>query len=81
MDKLIVSPSPHLHSSCSTKGLMRDVLIALAPAVAVSIVFYGWRALLVLGVSVASCVLLEYLIVKYLLRKDICDTSDRWSSD
>ena len=48
---------------------MRDVLIALAPAVAVSIVFYGWRALLVLGVSVASCVLLEYLIVKYLLRK------------
>ena len=69
MDKLIVSPSPHLHSSCSTKGLMRDVLIALAPAVAVSIVFYGWRALLVLGVSVASCVLLEYLIVKYLLRK------------
>ncbi len=69
MDKLIVSPSPHLHSSNSTKGLMRDVLIALLPAVIVSVVFYGWRELLVLGVSVASCVLLEYLIVKYLLRK------------
>ena len=41
----------------------------LYASVAVSIVFYGWRALLVLGVSVASCVLLEYLIVKYLLRK------------
>ena len=69
MDKLIVSPSPHLHSSHSTKGLMRDVLIALLPAVVVSVVFYGWRELLVLGVSVASCVLLEYLIVRYLLHK------------
>ena len=68
MDKLIVSPSPHLHTKTSTKSLMRDVVIALLPAVLVSVLFYGWSELLVLGVSVASCVLLEYLITKYLLK-------------
>jgi len=48
---------------------MRDVVIALLPAVIVSVVFYGWRELLVLGVSVASCVLLEYAITRYLMKK------------
>ena len=77
MDKLIVSPSPHLHTKTSTKSLMRDVVIALIPAVIVSVLFYGWAELLVLGVSVASCVLLEYLITKYLLKGGctICDWS------
>ena len=77
MDKLIVSPSPHLHTKTSTKSLMRDVVIALIPAVLVSVLFYGWSELLVLGVSVASCVLLEYLITKYLLKGGctICDWS------
>ena len=56
---------------------MRDVVIALIPAVIVSVLFYGWSELLVLGVSVASCVLLEYLITKYLLKGGctICDWS------
>ncbi|MBQ1649288.1 MAG: RnfABCDGE type electron transport complex subunit D, partial [Bacteroidales bacterium] len=52
MNKLLVSPSPHLHSDLSTKRLMRDVVIALLPAIAVSVVFYGWKELLVLAVSV-----------------------------
>ena len=78
MDKLIVSPSPHLHTKTSTKSLMRDVVIALLPAVVVSVLFYGWSELLVLGVSVASCVLLEYLITKYLL-KTTCTLGD-WSA-
>ena len=78
MDKLIVSPSPHLHTKTSTKSLMRDVVIALIPAVVVSALFYGWSELLVLGVSVASCVLLEYLITKYLL-KGACTIGD-WSA-
>ena len=47
---------------------MLDVVIALVPAVVCSILFYGWQELLVLGVSVASCVLLEWAITKYLLR-------------
>ena len=78
MDKLIISPSPHLHTKTSTKSLMRDVVIALIPAVIVSVLFYGWSELLVLGVSVASCVLLEYLITKYLL-KGSCTIGD-WSA-
>ena len=77
MNKLLVSPSPHLHTRTSTKSLMRDVVIAMIPAVIVSVLFYGWAELLVLGVSVASCVLLEYLITKYLLNKPctVCDMS------
>ena len=78
MDRLIVSPSPHLHTKTSTKSLMRDVVIALLPAVVVSVLFYGWSELLVLGVSVASCVLLEYLITKFLL-KTTCTIGD-WSA-
>ena len=78
MDKLIVSPSPHLHTKTSTKSLMRDVVIALIPAVVVSVLFYGWSELLVLGVSVASCLLLEFLITKYLL-KGACTIGD-WSA-
>ena len=75
MERLIVSPSPHLHTKTSTKSLMRDVVIAMIPAVIVSVLFYGWSELLVLGVSVASCVLLEYLITKYLLKKT-CTVGD-----
>ena len=78
MDRLIVSPSPHLHTKTSTKSLMRDVVIALIPAVIVSVLFYGLSELLVLGVSVASCVLLEYLITKFLL-KGKCTIGD-WSA-
>ena len=68
MNKLLVSPSPHIHADVSTRTLMRDVIIALLPAVAVSVVFYGWKELLVLGVSVACCVLLEYLATRFLLK-------------
>ena len=78
MNKILVSPSPHLHTKTSTKSLMRDVVIALLPAVVVSVLFYGWSELLVLGVSVASCMLLEFLITKYLLKKP-CTLGD-WSA-
>ena len=56
---------------------MRDVVIALLPATVVSIVFYGLSMLLVTEVSVVSCVLLEYLITRFLLKKPstICDWS------
>ena len=40
---------------------MRDVIIALLPAVIAGTVIFGLRALLVIGVCVASCVLLEAL--------------------
>ena len=66
--KLIVSPSPHIHGPFSTKRLMSDVLIALIPAFIVSVIVYGVNALIVTAVSVAGCVLFEYLIQKYLLK-------------
>lgn len=69
MERLLVSPSPHIHGKVSTRSLMQDVVIALIPAVLVSVVFYGWKELLVLGVSVGSCLLLEHLITVYLLKK------------
>ncbi len=69
MEKLLVSPNPHIHAPVSTKSLMRDVIIALIPAVICSFVFYGWREILLMAVSVASCVLLEWAITKYMLRK------------
>ena len=77
MNKLLVSPSPHIHSAVSTTSLMRDVVIALLPAALVSVVFYGWMELLILAVSVASCVLLEYVITRYLMKapSTICDLS------
>ena len=56
---------------------MRDVVIALLPAAICSVVFYGWMELLILAVSVASCVLLEYVITRYLMKapSTICDLS------
>lgn len=78
MDKLLVSPNPHLHSKTTTAVLMRDVVIALLPAVIVSVVFYGWKELLVLAVSVLSCILIEWSVTKYLLRKP-CTIGD-WSA-
>ena len=66
-NKLVVAPSPHLHTSMSTQSIMRDVLIALLPALAVSTVVFGWWVLLVTAVSVASCVLFEYLTQRYLI--------------
>lgn len=69
MEKLLVSPSPHIHASISTRRIMLDVIIALLPATLVAVFFYGWSELLVLAVSILSCVLLEWAITKYLLKK------------
>ncbi len=44
MKKLIVSPAPHLHGKESTKSLMRDVIIALAPSLLVSVYYFGFSA-------------------------------------
>ena len=48
---------------------MRDVVIALTPALIVSVIFYGWKELLVIAASVFFCVALEYLITRFLLKK------------
>ena len=70
MDKLLVSPSPHLHRAISTKSIMLDFIIALLPAVIVSALFYGFSELLILAVSVLSCVAVEWVATKFLLKKN-----------
>ena len=67
-NKLTVSASPHVKSAETTTGIMLDVLIALLPAGIASIFVFGIRALLVIAVSVASCVLAEYLSRKAMKR-------------
>ena len=51
--ELTISSSPHAHSPVTTQTIMRDVLIALVPALLGSIYFFGFRALLVTLVSTA----------------------------
>ncbi len=69
MSKLLnVSPSPHVHGRYSVERLMYDVVIAMVPALLVSVIFFGIPALTVTMVAVASCLLFEYLIQKYILR-------------
>jgi len=55
-----ISSSPHIRSSESTQTIMRDVLIALLPALAGGCWFFGLRALLLAAVSVAGCVFFEW---------------------
>jgi len=71
MPTTIISASPHVHSSRTSKKLMYDVLIALSPAFLISIYVFGIAALLVTAVAVASCVFFEFIIQKYLLKTTV----------
>ena len=57
---LTISSSPHIRASHSTASLMRDVCIALAPALLFAVWLYGFRVLAVTAVSVAACVFFEW---------------------
>lgn len=71
MDNLInVSSSPHIRSGVTTRRLMMDVIIALVPASAAGIYFFGLRAAILIAVTVASCVVFEYLTRKALKRSN-----------
>lgn len=58
---LQVSSSPHFRDQATTRRLMLDVIIALVPALIAAVYFYGYRALVVTLISVASAILFEYL--------------------
>ncbi|MBD5118098.1 MAG: RnfABCDGE type electron transport complex subunit D [Clostridiales bacterium] len=64
MDRMVVSVNPHVYAKDTTQTIMRDVLIALFPAVIASIVFFGIQALLVECVCVAVCVACEWAFEK-----------------
>ena len=59
--ELTISSSPHMHSPVTTRTIMRDVLIALSPALIGSVYFFGSRALMVTLVSAAAAVFFEWL--------------------
>ena len=67
--QLTLSVSPHIHSGRSTSRIMLDVIISLLPAAVAGSVIFGLRALLVLAVTVASCVGFEALY-NLLLKKE-----------
>ncbi len=66
---LQVSSSPHIRDGVTTKSLMRDVIIAMVPAIVASGIFFGLRAVLIILVSVLSCVFFEY-ISRRIMKRD-----------
>ena len=64
--KLIASSSPHIRSKDNTRSIMLDVIIALLPALVMSIYVFGVRALTMVLVSVAACVFWEWAYRKLL---------------
>ena len=67
--RLFAAPSPHIHGGENTRRIMLDVILALVPALAVSTYVMGWRALFITGVAVAGCVVFEYIISRFLLKR------------
>lgn len=65
---LTLSPAPHIHCGDTVKGKMLDVVIALLPAYLVALYFFGFGALCVSLISIASCLLFEFLIQKFILK-------------
>jgi electron transport complex protein RnfD len=68
MNKFIVSPSPHAYTDESIPKLMYGVIISLLPALVVSVWFFGIGMIVVTSVSIASCILFEYLIQRYMMK-------------
>ncbi|WP_297100205.1 RnfABCDGE type electron transport complex subunit D [uncultured Draconibacterium sp.] len=69
MSKLLtVSPSPHVHSSESTQKIMLRVVYAMIPAMIWGIYMFGLDAVRVGLISVLSCLAIEFLIQKYIMK-------------
>lgn len=68
MERLLISNTPHIRSRVTTRSIMIDVCIALLPAAIAGIVFFGWKAVALLVLSLISCVASE--IVYRLIRKE-----------
>jgi Na+-translocating ferredoxin:NAD+ oxidoreductase subunit D len=71
---LNVSPSPHIFAKETTRKLMAGVIIALLPSLLTSVYYFGWGAVIVTFTSVASCLLFEYIIQKYILKGPVTIT-------
>lgn len=67
--KPIISLSPHVHGGDSVQRNMYGVCMALLPALAASLWFFGLGAAIVMLTSVASCVFFEWAIAKFILKR------------
>lgn len=68
--KLQVSNSPHVRDKATTQSLMLDVIIALLPATFAGWYYFGLRAVLVTLISIASCLLFEYISRRVMKRNN-----------
>jgi electron transport complex protein RnfD len=68
--KLIAGSSPHINSGRTTADIMRDVIIALIPALAMSLFFFRLKAAFVIFTTVTACVAAEYICRK-IMRKPV----------
>jgi electron transport complex protein RnfD len=68
MKMFTVSGSPHIHGENSTKKIMHGVVIAMIPAMLVSIFYFGWDALRVIVVAAAASIFFEWIIQKYIMK-------------
>ena len=74
--KPIISLSPHVHGGDAVQKNMYGVCIALLPALAASLWFFGLGAAIVLATSVAACVFFEWAITKFILGSKTCTITD-----
>ena len=63
-DLLNVSSNPHVRDKNSTTTIMLDVIIALLPTSIFGVYNFGYRALIVILITVAAAVLGEFLYQK-----------------
>ncbi len=71
---LNISPSPHAHGKETTRKLMFGVVLALMPSLFTSVFYFGSGAVIVTTVSILSCVSFEYLIQRFVFKKDVSIT-------
>lgn len=69
--RVLVAPSPHVHSGDSIQKNMYGVVFAMLPALLFSFFYFGLGALVVTLTAVASCYLFEFLIQKYILKTEV----------
>jgi len=69
MNILTISGSPHVHGKESVKKIMWSVVIAMIPMAVLSVLFFGWDALRVMAISIAACLIIEWLIQKFLMKE------------
>ena len=68
-NKLIVTAAPHITSADSTQKIMQRVCIALVPTLIASVIIFGINSLILTAVTVAACVIFEYLYCKLVGRE------------